>query len=343
MYNVKPITEAGIWDDFIAKVRPSTFLHTWSSGELEKHSNREIFRFGVFDSADNLKSVVLAVKVTARRGTFLLCPHGPIIGNENSEQFSDIVKVISKELIRIAKENKCVFLRVSTSIVASPDRIKAFKKLGFRNAPIHVHSELSWILNITKSENVLLNEMKKNTRYGIRKAERDGIKIVSSTNPEDIEVFWNLHQKTAIYHSFVPYSKDYIYKEFLEFSKTDSARWYFAHYNNEVVSAAMIIFTPWSAFYHHGASLHSHSSITPSELLQWQAIIDAKKRGCSTYNFWGVIVDDNSHHPWAGLSRFKKGFGGYDEAYIHAQDYPLSWKYWITYGIETIRKWKRKV
>jgi lipid II:glycine glycyltransferase (peptidoglycan interpeptide bridge formation enzyme) len=185
--------------------------------------------------------------------------------------------------------------------------------------------------------------MKKNTRYGINKAERDGITVTSSSKPEDIDIFWGLYDGTAKRQSFVPYSKKLIAAEFARFSATDRARWYFAHYKGEVVSTALIIFGSDSAFYHHGASLHAHSSITPSEFLQWKIILDAKARGLSRYNFWGVVPDEEADHPWAGLSKFKKGFGGYAEKYVHAQDYRLSWKYGITYVIETVRRWKRNV
>src|SRR5207253_9747167 len=44
--------------------------------------------------------------------------------------------------------------------------------------------------------------------------------------------------------------------------------------------------------------------------LLWQMIGYAKARGAATFDFWGVIPDDNPSHPWAGFSRFKKAFGG---------------------------------
>jgi lipid II:glycine glycyltransferase (peptidoglycan interpeptide bridge formation enzyme) len=185
--------------------------------------------------------------------------------------------------------------------------------------------------------------MKKNTRYGIRKAERDGIVVTSSNNPEDIEKFWKVYSTTAARQKFVPYSKKYIAAEFARFNADGRALWFFADYKGETVSTAMINFTKSSGFYHHGASLQAHGAITPSELLQWKIIEESKVRGCHFYNFWGVIPDEVKSHPWLGLSNFKKGFGGFVEAYVGAQDYPLSWKYGITYVIETIRRWKRGV
>jgi lipid II:glycine glycyltransferase (peptidoglycan interpeptide bridge formation enzyme) len=61
------------------------------------------------------------------------------------------------------------------------------------------------------------------------------------------------------------------------------------------------------------------------------------------YNFWGVVPETATKHPWAGLSTFKRGFGGAEEQYVHAKDLPLSLKYWLTYTIEKVRKMKRRL
>ncbi|MCX6765289.1 MAG: peptidoglycan bridge formation glycyltransferase FemA/FemB family protein [Candidatus Nealsonbacteria bacterium] len=104
------------------------------------------------------------------------------------------------------------------------------------------------------------------------------------------------------------------------------------------------------AFYHHGASLSKFNKIPVSYLLQWEAIKEAKKRGCILYNFWGIAPEiasesdaSKSKHPWAGLSLFKMGFGGYRKDYVKTQDYPITLKYYLNYIIEKIRKIKRRL
>jgi len=349
MPTLEPITDKHLWDSFMARVQPSTFIHSWTWGTFEHELGREIIRFGVFDDQKKLRAIALAVKTVARRGTFLLCPHGPIIDlgqgseQEKEKEFETYIAIVLKELVRLGKEMKCDFVRISTPIIETPERVQAFRKAGFRDAPIHVHSRISSILDVTKPEQELLALMKKNARYGIRKAERDGIVVASSHKPEDLEIFWNIYQETVQNNSFVPYPKSFLDKEFRAFEKEGSARWYFASHNGKVVSAAMIIFTPWSAFYHHGASARISGGITPSELLQWRIIEDAKAHGCKYYNFWGVVPDADEEHPWAGFSRFKKSFGGYAEHYVPAQDHPLTKKYFLTWAIERFRKWKRGV
>jgi lipid II:glycine glycyltransferase (peptidoglycan interpeptide bridge formation enzyme) len=112
-------------------------------------------------------------------------------------------------------------------------------------------------------------------------------------------------------------------------------------YKGEVISSSMIIFWQDTAFYHQGASSLKHPKIPVSYLLQWETIKEAKKRNLNLYNFWGIAPEGRKSHPWAGLTLFKKGFGGYVKKYVETQDLPLSQRYWLTFVFESLRRIKR--
>ena len=79
-------------------------------------------------------------------------------------------------------------------------------------------------------------------------------------------------------------------------------------------------------------------------LLQWEAIKEAKNRGCKMYDFWGFTDPKKEpRHPWAGPTLFKMGFGGRAYEYVKTRDLPLSRKYWLTYIFEKLRKAKRRL
>ena len=118
---------------------------------------------------------------------------------------------------------------------------------------------------------------------------------------------------------------------------------------NELVAGGIFIFWQGVGFYHHGASSLKYPKIPVSYLLLWEAIKEAKKRGCKKFNFWGIApfkktgdkeVFEKSH-PWYGLSLFKTGFSGYAKEYVKTQDLVISGKYWFSFLIEKIRKMKR--
>ncbi len=339
---VKEINSKEELEGFLARVKPATFLVSWSSGEFEKQMGNKLWRLGVYDG-QNLIAATSITKVVARRGTFLAWHHSPVIDQTYSGKISEIMRVLKDAAVEIAKKENCHFMRVNSTFSHSPFNAKIFSDLGFRKAPIHLHSEHTSVLSLLKTEDELQAGMRKNTRYAVRKAIKDGVEIESSKSMEDFEKFWSIYMDTVKRQNFVPFSRKYLENEFKTFLENDQALLWFGKYKGEYISTAFIIYTSNSGFYHHGASNHLFPSVSASELLQWEAIKEAKRRGCDSYNFWGIVSEDEKKHPWYGLSQFKRGFGGTEEKYVPAQDFVISLKYWLTYIIEIFRKWKRGV
>jgi lipid II:glycine glycyltransferase (peptidoglycan interpeptide bridge formation enzyme) len=214
-----------------------------------------------------------------------------------------------------------------------------------------VHPEVTWELDITLPEEKLLMNMRKTTRYLIRQAEKNlDIQIIKSSNIKDFELFKPVYAETAKRHKFVAFANSYLGKELEAFLPDNQILIFLGKYKDKVVSAAIFVFWQDMCFYHHSGSLKKFNKIPVSYLLQWEAIKEAKNRGCKTYNFWGIAPDitteedaSKSEHPWAGLSLFKIGFGGYKKEYVKTQDFVISKKYWINYIIESIRKRKRNL
>lgn len=341
---IKEIINKKIWEDFFYGLEEKTFLQSWNWGEFQKLQNNKIWRFGIF-SGEELCGMALVVKISARRGTFLFVPHGPVIKSNKEEIFNLLVARLSE----IARHEKASFIRFSPFWQDSEENNKLFKDLGFRRAPIHMHAEVTWELNINKQEDKLLSDMRKTTRYLIKQAQKNpDIKIEKSENICDLESFLPVYIETAKRHRFTIYSKNYLRDQFNAFILDNQIMFFFGKYKGEVIAAAIFVFWQGGAFYHHSGSLLKYSKIPMNYLMQWEAIKEAKKRGCQIYNFWGISPDikteddaKNSKHPWAGLSLFKMGFGGYRRKLVKTQDLVISKKYWINYLIEVSRKLKR--
>ncbi|MDP2933603.1 MAG: peptidoglycan bridge formation glycyltransferase FemA/FemB family protein [bacterium] len=329
---IRSVVNQNEWNDFLRELAPHTFLQSWQWGVFNQALGTKIFRFGIYDGQE-LQGIFLVLLMAAKRGRFLFVPHGPLLKRPDADALSCAVG----HLRQLVVEEKADFIRVSPLLPNSPKNCELFEKLGFRPAPIHMHAELMWLLDVRPSEDELLAGMRKNTRYAIRKAIKDGVEISVSQKQEDLVHFYRLYEETTRRHNFTPFSRAYIDKEFISFTKDNSAALFLGRYQGEVRSAALVIFTSNSGFYHQGAS--GFGEIVPvSQLLQWEVIREVKRRGCSYYNFWGVAPLDKPHHPWAGLSYFKRGFGGFSESYIHAQDIPIRWRYWPAYLIENLRR-----
>lgn len=334
--DIREITDKKIWEDFVQKGKPHTFLQSWNWGEFQKSMSSKIWRLGFWEK-EFLSGASLIVKIEAKRGTFLFCPHGPVDGSLD-------YGFLTHYLIGLAQKENCSFIRVSPILIRTPANEKIFEDLGFKRAPMNMHAaDLVWMLSVATNENELLQNMRKTTRYLIRKAQADdGVEITKGNSPEYLESFKKLYKETAERQHFVPYSETFLNKEFAAFRDDNQIMIFLAKYKNEFVSGAMIVFYDDSAFYHQGASSLKYPKVPAPYLLQWEVIREAKARGLRYYNFWGIAPEVKPKHPWAGLSLFKKGFGGFSEEYVPAQDLvikPLS--YSLTRLIENLRRTKR--
>jgi lipid II:glycine glycyltransferase (peptidoglycan interpeptide bridge formation enzyme) len=343
---LREISNKDEWEGFLLQVTEKTFLQSWNWGEFNIGMGNKIWRFGVYDTG-NLMAIALVLKVSARRGTFLYIPHGPIIVKHISgKDKKEIFELILTHLSGIAKEEKASFIRVSPIFLDNEENKNIFLDLGFRDAPMHASAyEATWKLDIFPKEEDLLKNMRKTTRYLIKKvSENSDISIEKTADEKNIEIYQKLSKEVAKRQKFVPFSNDSIKKEFEIFKKDNEVVFLFGKYKGKVTAGAMVIFWSGIAFYHQAASLGKFAKFSIPYLLQWEAVKEAKSKKCAVYDFWGFTDPEKfPRHPWAGPTLFKMGFGGYKEEYIKTQDFIISNKYWINYIIEIFRRRKRNV
>lgn len=344
---VSGVKDKDLWEDFLSGCEEKTFLQSWNWGEFNKMMGNKIWREGIYNN-NQLMATALIIKNITKRGTFFLIPHGPNIKNKNDnlKLKIEILQILLNSIKEIAKNEKVSFIRISPLWQKNEENIQLFKELGFRESPIHANAyEATWKLDITASEEELLTNMRKTTRYLIRQTLKNGdISIEKSSNLKDIELYQKLNEEVAKRQKFVPFSFEFLKKEFETFLKDSQALLFFGKYKGETVAAALSIFWSKTGFYHQAASSQKYAKFSIPYLLQWEAIKEAKKKGCTCYDFWGYVnPKENPQHPWAGPTLFKMGFGGKAYEYVKTQDFPFSKRYWLTNIFEKLRKTKRRL
>lgn len=345
---IKEINDKNIWENFLVTCQEKTFLQSWNWGEFQKMMGNKIWRLGVYDE-ETLIGAALISEIKAKRGKFLLIQHGPNVKDRAPEvliafQKSKILEILLEELKKINKEERVDFIRMNPLWEKNQENQDILRNLGFRESPMHANAyEATWRLDIASSEEELLAGMRRTTRYLIRQAMKNqDIIVEKSEDLKHFETYRNLNEEVAERQKFVPFSAEYMKKEFEVFSKDKEALWLFGKYKEDVAAGALIIFWQGIGFYHQAASLGKFVKLSVPYLVQWEAIKEAKKRGCQLYDFWGYVDPKlEPRHPWAGPTLFKMGFGGKAHEYVKTQDFPLSKKYWFTFIFERIRKIKR--
>ena len=210
--------------------------------------------------------------------------------------------------------------RESDSITADKILLKKFKK-----SSVDIQPPSTVILDLTKDEDEILKGMKSKTRYNIRLSAKKGV-AVKNYGVEALDEWYDIYTETAARDKIALHRKDYYKKLFtLAEDEKDSPdlRIYMAEADGENIAGIITAFYNSKAIYLYGASLNKKRETMPAYSLQWQAVQDAKKEGCISYDFFGIPPADDPSHPMHGLYRFKTGFGG---SLIHRYgcfDYPL--------------------
>ena len=189
--------------------------------------------------------------------------------------------------------------------------------------------------------------MHQKTRYNIHLAEKKDLKISQEKN---MEVFWLLMTKTGSRDKFSLHHKKH-YEKVLEspmiFQMT-------AYFNNVPVAIAVFAKFDNTFTYLYGASDYAHRDLMAPYLLQWEGIKMGKSFGCQWYDFFGVAprrtsdfrlqtsdtnYDYDTHHQYAGVTRFKFGFGGVLYQAAGTFDIIIDYKkYWIYNFLRKLRR-----
>lgn len=337
--DIRSVDQESIWESFIATHHDANFLQSWHWGEFQKRLGKTIERIGLYHGSE-LKGVALAVVERAKRGTYLTVAGGPILDWSNH----DLVQSCFRAVRERAAQNGASFVRVRPQLVENEISRSLFGQFGFHSAPMHLTADLTSQLDLSRSEQELMDGMRKTTRYEIRKAEKMGVRITTSVNVGDIDEFYDLQIQTSQRQKFVPFSRSFLKEQFAVFAASGNALLYRAYSGDQLLAAAFIIFYRQEATYHYGASTEEGRRVPGAYLLQWEAIKEAKRRGCARYNFWGVTKPDQTRHRFYGVSIFKRGFGGHDVAYVPAQDLILNpIAYAMNYSVEFLRKKLRRL
>lgn len=181
------------------------------------------------------------------------------------------------------------------------------------------------VLDLSATEEELLAAMKPKWRYNIRLAEKKGVKITVH-GEEALDDFYTLFKTTGQRDGIAIHSKAYFERLFRTAAQYPdvTVRIYRADFEDEKLAAIITLFLGNQAVYLYGASSNEKRNLMPTYLVQWKAICDGKKAGCTEYDFYGIPPTDDENHPMHGLYRFKTGFGGKIIHRIGSFDYSYS-------------------
>jgi lipid II:glycine glycyltransferase (peptidoglycan interpeptide bridge formation enzyme) len=200
-------------------------------------------------------------------------------------------------------------------------------------------------VDLSRTEEELLADMKPKTRYNARLALKKKVDILEVRDMEYLDRFHELIVETADRAGVRPHDKEH-YRTLLKLIPRENMTLYCAKYKEKIIAINMVVFFGSVAIYLHGASSGEFHQLMAPFALQWRAMLDAKERGCAWYDLGGVSMD-GSHETLAGVTRFKKGFAlkhGCLRTFPGTYDIILSpWKYKCYKNVRALKSLPRSV
>jgi lipid II:glycine glycyltransferase (peptidoglycan interpeptide bridge formation enzyme) len=326
------------WEAFVGATEQANFLQSPQWGSLHERMGDTVIRRGLHDGARYGGGYQAIVK-DARRGRYLELPGAPLIDWSDSAARASL----KTELMMVAKQYGCVFVRIRPQLYDTPEHRVFLTDAGFKKAPMHLHAEHTNMLALAnKTDDELLVGMRRQTRYEVRRSLKQELTVSFRSDTAAVEEFFTVQADTARRQGFIPPSKKFLQEIVAAFG--EKARIYRVEHEGRLLNLALVLRYGNEADYYEAASTDTAREYAGAYALQWQAIRDARDAGAARYNFWGIAYSNDPHHRYAGVTTFKRGFGGEDTNYFPAHDMvvdPLKYpKNWI---IETIRRKRRKL
>ena len=313
-------------------------LQTWEWGEIREKSGNQILRVGIFNQKEQLKQAFLfTVHRIILNKVIINYAKGPMIPiavlqflKEHFGKQAIFVKLEPEEWLESAGKYKLPIAKNSWQT----------DNLDFYLSRSPVFARHTFMIDLSLSEEKLLSIMKSKTRYNINLAKRKGVIVKDETNNSGaFDTFFTLYQQTVKRQNYLGHSRQYHQLVWQIMKDVKKAKILTAYYQNKPLSSYTLFIDKNKAYYLYGGSSNQHKEVMASNLLMWEAILLAKKLGCTSFDLWGALEKNYpSSHPWAGFHRFKEGYGGQHRSYLPTIDVVFQpGLYWLFTWIWPIR------
>ncbi|MFH0804904.1 MAG: peptidoglycan bridge formation glycyltransferase FemA/FemB family protein [Patescibacteria group bacterium] len=319
----RTIESAGDLDQFTTSQEQSQFLQSWRWGEFQRTVGNKPLRWGLYQDG-SLVAVAQVFELTLPLGRrYWYCPRGPVVDARLPvAAYAATLEQSVRHLADAAVAAHAMFLRLEPPIRRFSGQLlrTALKDFRTRDSAAVQPADTRY-LDLRLPAPKLLELMHQKTRYNIRLAERKGVWVRTAKAIGDFDVFAKLIAVTAARDQFTAHTHSYYREMFRVLQPAGCLDLFIAELGGAPIAANLVVYFGDTATYLHGASADQQREAMAPYLLQWAQLQAAQRRGCQWYDLWGVAPDGaDPSHRWAGITRFKAGFGGQLTSYVGAVD-----------------------
>ncbi len=296
-------------------------LQSWEWGEFRKSQGVRIVRFSAY-------------QISFHRLPFLnftvgYLPKSPFPDKEDLEKLKEI-----------GRQNKSIFIKIEPNTERQSFKDAELQSLGLtKGKPLF--TKYTSVIDLTRSEEEILNSFKPKTRYNIRLAEKHGVKVQEDNSERAFEAYLKLLFETTARQGFYAHNKNYHRQQWKILQPAGISHLLTATYKGEILSAFLLFIFNDTLYYPYGASTREYKELMAPTLLMWKAIKLGKAHGCKLFDLWGdTEPNPPPNHPYYGFHRFKEGFSPKLVEFIGTYDLVINSTLYKIYQIIDKLRWK---
>lgn len=267
----------------------------------------------------------LAILEKGRMNSRLYAPYGPVADSPEA------LALALQSMRAHAKALGAAFLRVEPT--GSVDAT-ALPSLGLRKTP-STQPEHTQRIRVDRPVDDVFAEMTKTLRNLHRNYASKGLSVRVSYEPDDIEHLIRLLGEVSERTGMRAHGANYFRSQASTLLPGRDAGVYLVELEGQVIAAALVYRDQSCCYYAHAAASTAHRKLHPGSILLTHMIEDACLGPQTEVDLFGVAPLADEHHPWAGLSKFKRTFGGYQVDYCGTWELPIKP---VNYGLYSVAR-----
>ena len=324
----RPATDADRdeWQALLERHASGDFLHDWAWASVAELDGQPQRRFVLTEDSRPVAIAAAQARQLAGGRSFWYVPHGPVL-EYAADEASRRVAATLDGLRDAGRRERAIAVKIEPRVEAGAPELFALSGHRLRPTPGTLQVAQTRIVELNADDEKMLAGFDKDTRYSVRRAEREGVTVRVLREAEDLRSIDALHQLVEATQQRAGFPMPPLARYRAAWSAlagAGRARILEARVGDELMASGMLVVEGGRSFYLFSGSRREavgEQKRYASYALQWAMMRDARDSGVRYHDLWGIAPHDaGPDHPWHGVGLFKKGFGGREVTWAGSWD-----------------------
>ena len=317
------------WQAFLGATESGDFLHDWGWAVVAAHDGEPQRRFVLEEDGGIVGIVAAQVRRLPLGRSMWYVPHGPVLDYEHEAARERLGATVAG-LRTVAHADGALAVKLEPRLAAGAPELAAFAGHGLRRSGATIQVGQTRIVALADDE-TLIAGFDKDTRYAVRRSEREGVAVRRIHDASDLSAIDRLHELVGQTQRRAGFPMPALRRYRLAWQALAAggvASIFEARREEALLASGMLVIEGDRSFYLFAGSTREargEPKRYATYAMQWAMMRHARDSGVRLHDLWGIAPPGaDAQHPWYGVGLFKKGFGGTEVRWAGTWDIVIS-------------------